>query len=79
MRRTHTHTHIHTRTHTHARTHTHTHARTDTHLFYTLLLLTDQNLLSLVGVAVQARPWLAAIEFMQYGSLRDALRVRARV
>lgn len=40
--------------------------------------LTLQNLLTLKGVAVQQRPWLAILPFMQYGSLRDVLRVMPR-
>ena len=40
--------------------------------------LTSQNLLTLKGVAVQQRPWLAILPFMQYGSLRDVLRVMPR-
>ncbi len=39
------------------------------------LALMAQNVLRLESVCLQQRPWLAVMQFMQFGSLRDALRV----
>lgn len=36
--------------------------------------LQDNNLVRLLGVAIQQRPWLCVIEFMKYGDLRDVLQ-----
>ena len=36
--------------------------------------LQDNNLVRLLGVAIQQRPWLWVIEFMKYGDLRDVLQ-----
>lgn len=33
-----------------------------------------QNLVNIVGVAMKRRPWLAVLEFMQYGDLGAALQ-----
>ncbi len=39
-----------------------------------MLLLQHRNLVELVGVAVQQRPWLMVVEYMRYGDLRSVLR-----
>lgn len=41
----------------------------------TMLTLGDhENLVKMVGVAVQQAPWLAVLEFCQYGDLRDVVK-----
>eukprot|EP00039_Didymoeca_costata_P009170 m.121280 g.121280 ORF g.121280 m.121280 type:complete len:729 (+) comp14386_c0_seq4:334-2520(+) len=35
--------------------------------------LKHENLVNLIGVALQQRPWLCVIEFIKYGDLRDVL------
>ena len=40
----------------------------------TMLMLQHRNLVELVGVAVQQRPWLMVVEYMRYGDLRTVLR-----
>lgn len=35
--------------------------------------LDHPNVCCLVGVCMQQRPWLAVLEFMQYGDLREVL------
>jgi hypothetical protein len=41
-----------------------------------MLLLDHDNLVSMVGVAVQQAPWLVVLEFMQFGDLRAVLQVQ---
>nr|BAG55496.1 protein tyrosine kinase [Monosiga ovata] len=40
----------------------------------TMASLTHENLVRMVGVAVQQRPWLCVLECMQYGDVRDVLQ-----
>ena len=42
----------------------------------TMLALDHQNLVSIIGVAVQQAPWLVVLEFMPYGDLRAVLQVQ---
>lgn len=39
----------------------------------TMLRMSDRNLVSLIGVAVQQKPWLCVLEFMKYGDLHEVL------
>lgn len=39
--------------------------------------LRHANIVCMVGIAVIRRPWLAVLEFMQYGDLRAAMKVCA--
>eukprot|EP00051_Salpingoeca_urceolata_P027509 m.481762 g.481762 ORF g.481762 m.481762 type:complete len:903 (-) comp22323_c0_seq1:103-2811(-) len=39
-----------------------------------MLRLGHRNLVSLIGVAVQQRPWLMVLEFLQYGDLKHILK-----
>lgn len=40
----------------------------------TMMLLEHENLVRLVGVAVQQAPWLAVLEFCEHGDLRSVVR-----
>eukprot|EP00042_Codosiga_hollandica_P044404 m.436760 g.436760 ORF g.436760 m.436760 type:complete len:764 (-) comp56777_c0_seq4:1124-3415(-) len=40
----------------------------------TMLDLDNESLVRMIGVAVQQRPWLCVIEFMQFGDLRDVVQ-----
>eukprot|EP00049_Salpingoeca_infusionum_P027774 m.34228 g.34228 ORF g.34228 m.34228 type:complete len:1156 (-) comp9750_c0_seq1:1510-4977(-) len=40
----------------------------------TMLKLEHQNIVQMAGVAVQQRPWLCVLEYMEYGDLRAVLR-----
>ena len=42
-----------------------------------MLKLSHSGLCSIHGVAMQRRPWLCVIEFMEYGDLRDVIQVGA--
>ena len=44
------------------------------HSFPTFLSGEHENLVKFVGVAVQQAPWLAVIEFCQYGDLRAVVK-----
>ena len=39
-----------------------------------MLKLQHENLVNILGVAMQQRPWLCVIEFMEYGDLRDVVQ-----
>eukprot|EP00049_Salpingoeca_infusionum_P013401 m.250470 g.250470 ORF g.250470 m.250470 type:complete len:775 (+) comp15437_c0_seq1:47-2371(+) len=39
-----------------------------------MLDLQHENLVQMIGVAVQQRPWLMVLEFLKYGDLRNVLR-----
>eukprot|EP00053_Salpingoeca_punica_P014733 m.134071 g.134071 ORF g.134071 m.134071 type:complete len:756 (+) comp16527_c0_seq2:243-2510(+) len=43
----------------------------------TMVHLGQENLVQLLGVAVQQRPWLVVLEFIKYGDLRDVLQTCA--
>ena len=38
-----------------------------------MLKMSHSNVVRLIGVAIQQRPWLCVLEFMEYGDLRGCI------
>ena len=43
-----------------------------------MLQLQHPNVVRMIGVAIQQKPWLCVLEFMYYGDLRAAVLVREK-